>query len=150
MRINWGAVGVAGVVYWLFQAGWFTIFQVPWENGLRMSPEEIATYKAHPNFIPYVIALICNLVLAFIIARVLALGGVWTLVRGFRIGLLVGIAIALAMLTEMHFEDRLHTFIAVSAGAPLAGCIVMGLILGAWKPKLESTLTDADTRAGGI
>jgi hypothetical protein len=138
MRVNWAAVGVAGVVYWLFQAGWFTLFAKAWENGLRMSSEEIAAYKEHPNFLPYLIALISNFVLAFIIARMLALGGVWTLIRGFRLGLLLGIGIAAAMLTEMHFEDRLHTFITISAGCPLAGCTLMGLILGVWKPKLHS------------
>ena len=138
MRVNWAAVGVSGVVYWLFQAAWFTVFAQQWENGLRMSPEEIAAHKQHPNFLPYLIALICNFVLAFIIARVLALGGVWTLVRGFRLGLLIGIAIAAAMLTEMHFEDRLHTFIMISAGCPVAGCTLMGLILGVWKPKVHS------------
>jgi hypothetical protein len=39
------------------------------------------------------------------------------------------------MLTELHFELRPWQFIAVSAGAPVAGCALMGLILGAWRPK---------------
>jgi len=135
MRVNWAAVFASGIVYWLFQAGWFTFFSQPWQAGSGMSAEEIAVYKAHPNYIPYVIALVCNLILAFLIARVLALGGVWGLFRGFRIGLLVGLVAALAMLTEMHFELRPWQFIAISAGAPLAGCALMGIILGAWKPK---------------
>ncbi len=135
MRVNWAAVFASGIVYWLFQAGWFTFFSQLWQNGLRMSAEEIAAYKAHPNFVPYVIALVCNLLLAFIIARVLALGGVWGLIRGFRVGLLVGLVAALAMLTQLHFEQRPWQFIAISAGVPVAGCALMGIILGAWKPK---------------
>jgi hypothetical protein len=130
MRVNWAAVGVSGIVYWLFQAGWFTVFSQSWRNGSRMSAEE-----AHPNFVPYVIALVCNLILAFFIARLLALGGVWGLIRGFRIGLLVGLVAALAMLTELHFELRPWQFIAISAGAPVVGCALMGMIVGAWKPK---------------
>lgn len=139
MRVNWAAVGVSGVAYWLLQAAWFTVFANQWLGGLRMSADEIAEIKAHPNFIPYVIALVCNLILAFIIARVLALGGVWTLIRGFRIGLLVGLVAALAMLTEYHFEYRPLSFMLVSAGCPVAGCILMGLILGVWRPKTEIT-----------
>ena len=135
MRVNWPAVGVSGIAYWLFQAGWFTVFAQVWQNGLGMTPEEAAAYKLHPNFVPYVIALVCNLILAFFIARLLALGGVWGLVRGFRIGLLVGLIAALAMLTQMHFELRPMQFIAISAGAPVIGCALMGMILGAWKPK---------------
>lgn len=146
MRVNWAAVGVSGVAYWLLQAGWFTAFSQPWQNGLRMSAEELAAYKAHPNFIPYVIALVCNLVLAYIIARVVALGGVWGLFRGFRLGMLIGLVAALAMLTEMHFELKPWQFIGVSAGAPVAGCALMGIILGAWKPKsvvTESAVSEA-------
>ncbi len=136
MRVNWAAVFASGIVYWLFQAGWFFLFSPQWQAGLGLSAEEIASYKAHPNFVPYVIALICNLVLAFIIARVLALGGVWGLIRGFRIGLLVGLVAALAMLTQLHFEQRPWLFIAIAAGAPVAGCLLMGMILGVWKPKI--------------
>ena len=135
MRVNWAAVGVSGVVYWLFQAAWFTVFAQAWQNGLRMSAEELAAYKAHPNFIPYLIALVCNLILAYLIARVLVLGGVWGLFRGFRIGLLVGLVAALAMLTEMHFELKPWQFIAIAAGAPVVGCALMGIVVGAWKPK---------------
>lgn len=135
MRVNWAAVGVSGFVYWLFQAAWFTVFSQLWQNGMGMSSEEIAAYKAHVNFVPYVIALVCNLILAFFIARVLALGGVWGLIRGFRIGLLIGLVAALAMLTQLHFEARPWQFIAISAGAPVIGCALMGIILGAWKPK---------------
>ncbi len=136
MRINWGAVGVSAVVYWLLQAAWFTVFSVPWQNGLRMSPEEISAYRAHPNFWPYVIAFLCNVILAFVIARVLALGGVYTIIRGLRLGLLVGLVAAFAMITELVFEMRSQHFMLISAGCPLVGCTVMGIILGVWKPKL--------------
>jgi hypothetical protein len=81
------------------------------------------------------------LILAFFIARLLALGGVWGLIRGFRIGLLVGLVAALAMLTELHFELRPLQFIAISAGAPVVGCALMGMIVGAWKPKSSLTKT---------
>jgi hypothetical protein len=135
MRVNWAAIGVSGVVYWLLQAGWFKTFAQQWMAGLRMSSEELAYYQTHPDFVPYVIALVCNLILAYLIARVLALGGVWGLFRGFRIGLLVGLVAALAMLTEMHFELKPWQFIVISAGAPVVGCALMGMILGAWKPK---------------
>ena len=143
MRINWGAIGVCSVVYWLVQAAWFTVFSVPWQSGLRLSPEEIAAYKAHPNFWPYLIALICNFILAFVIARVLALGGTFNVIRGFRIGLLIGLVAAFAMITEMVFEMRPQHFMLISAGCPLAGCALMGVILGIWKPKLADTAQSA-------
>jgi hypothetical protein len=39
------------------------------------------------------------------------------------------------MVTEMVFEVRMQSFILISAAYPLAGCILMGIVLGAWKPK---------------
>ena len=137
MGINWAAVGVSSVVYWLLQAAWFTTFSRQWETGLRMAPEELAAYKAHPNFWPYVIALVCNFVLAYVIARVLALGEAHNVFRGFRVGLLVGVVAALAMITEMVFEVRSQQFMMVAAGCPLVGCALMGMILGVWKPKAK-------------
>ncbi len=135
MGVNWAAIGVSGVVYWLLQAAWFKTFSQQWQAGLGMSAEQMAAYNAHPNFLPYLIALLCNFVMAFVIARVLALGGVCTLIRGFRIGLLIGLVVAAAMLTAMHFEARPWQFIALSAGCPVAGCVLMGMILGVWRPK---------------
>jgi hypothetical protein len=135
MGVNWAAVGVSGVVYWLLQAAWFTVFSQQWQAGLRMGADELAAYKAHPNFLPYLVALVCNLFMAFVIARVLAMGGVHTLIRGFRIGLLIGLVAAAAMLTEMHFELLPLSFMLISAGCPVVGCALMGVILGVWRPK---------------
>lgn len=140
MRINWGAVLVAAIVHWLLGAVWFTVFSKAWTAGLRMPEEQLEAYRAHPNFWPYIIAFLCNLILAFVIARVLAIGEVHTLVRGFRIGILVGLAAAVALVTEMVFEMMGQTFMAISAGYPLVGCILMGIILGAWKPKAKVEL----------
>jgi len=135
MRMNWLAILVAAIAHWLLGAVWFTAFSKPWTAGLRMPKEELDAAMAHPNFWPYVIAFLCNLVLAFVIARLLAIGETHTLVRGIRIGILVGLAVAVAMITEMVFELMGQTFILISAGYPLVGCTLMGIILGAWKPK---------------
>ena len=143
MGINWAAVGVSSIVYWLLQAAWFTTFSHQWEAGLRMAPEELAAYKAHPNFWPYLIALLCNFVLAYVIARVLAMGETYSVFRGFRVGLLAGLVAALAMVTEMVFEVRSEQFMTVAAGCPLVGCTLMGMILGVWKPKVKQVAGQA-------
>ena len=135
MRMNWVAILVAAIVHWLLGAVWFTAFSKPWTAGLRMPKEELDAAMAHPNFWPYVIAFVCNLVLAFVIARLLALGEANTLIRGIRIGILVGLATAVALITAMVFELMGLPFILISAGYPLVGCVLMGIILGVWKPK---------------
>ena len=137
MRLNWGAVLVAAIVHWLLGAVWFTAFAAAWTAGLRMAPDELQAAKAHPNFWPYLIALLCNFLLAGAIARLLSGSESHTLFRGIRVGALVGMATAVAMVTELVFELRPRSFIVIAAGYPLLGCILMGIILGAWKPKVN-------------
>ena len=140
MRINWAAVLVAAIVHWLLGAVWFTGFANIWTAGLRMAPEELQAAKAHPNFWPYLIALLCNFLLAYAIARLLAGSESHNLFRGISVGMLVGLATAVAMATELVFELRPRSFIMIAAGYPLVGCILMGIILGVWKPKAKPEL----------
>ena len=106
-----------------------------------MAPEELQAAKAHPNFWPYLIALLCSFLLAYAIARLLSGSESHTLFRGIRVGVLVGMATAVAMVTELVFELRPRSFIVIAAGYPLLGCILMGIILGAWKPKANPDLS---------
>jgi hypothetical protein len=141
MRLNWGAVLVAAIVHWLLGAVWFTGFASIWTAGLRMAPDELQAAKAHPNFWPYLIALLCNFLLAYAIARLLAGSESHNLFRGISVGMLVGMAAAVAMTTELVFELRPRSFIMIAAGYPLVGCIVMGIILGVWKPKAKAEVS---------
>ncbi|HUI84978.1 MAG TPA: DUF1761 domain-containing protein [Candidatus Binatia bacterium] len=135
MRLNWSAIVVAGVADWVLGAVWFTAFANQWKAGLRMPPEELQAYSAHPNYWPYLIALLCSILIAYVIARVLAIAETHTLLRGISAGVLVGFAAAVAMVTEMVFEIRAGSFILISAAYPLLGGILMGIVIGAWKPK---------------
>jgi len=137
MRINWGAVVLAGFADWILGAVWFTALRAPWQAGTRMSQEELQTYTAHPDYWPYIISLLCSILIAYVIARLLGGSQSHGLFRGIRVGILVGLAAALAMLTEMAFEMRAVSFIMISAAYPLLGSILMGIILGVWKPKAE-------------
>ena len=141
MRVNLGAVFLAGVLDWLLGGVWFTVFAHQWRAGLRMSPEEIQSYSAHPNFWTYLIALLCSFLMAYAIARLLAGSVTHSLFRGLLVGILVGFAAGLAMVTELVFEIRSHLFILIAAAYPLAGCILMGIVLGAWKPKNRANLS---------
>jgi hypothetical protein len=135
MRLNWLAILVAAVVHWILGAVWFTAFSRQWQAGLRMSPEELQAYSSHPNYWPYIISFLCNVILAYAIARVLSIYDHTHLFRGLGVGTLVGLAAAVAMSTELVFELRSPQFIGISAGYPLVGCMLMGMIIGAWKSK---------------
>ena len=135
MGLNWPAILVAGIADWILGAVWFTVLANQWKAGLRMSPEEMQTYMAHPNFWPYIIALVCSIIIAYVIAHLLGSSPSHSVFRGISIGMLVGLAAAVAMVTEMIFEYRARPFILISAAYPFLGCILMGIIVGAWRPK---------------
>ena len=141
MRVNWGAVVLAAFVHFGFGAVWFRTFSKPWLAGTRLSAEEIQSYTAHPNFWPYIIALLCSVGMALVICWVMGGFGKYNILRGIVAGLMVGIVAALAMITEMAFEYRSSTFMFISAAYPLIGSILMGIVLGIWKP----TVTAANT-----
>jgi len=143
MRLNWRAVVVAGIADWILGAVWFTAFRAPWQAGTRIPPEEWKAYTAHPNFWPYIIALVCSILIAYVIARVLTSCQTHGLLSGIGIGALIGLAAAFAMITEMVFEIRPVQFIMISAAYPLLGGILMGIIVGVWKPKAKAELSSA-------
>ncbi len=135
MGLNWPAIVVAGLADWILGAVWFTVFANQWRAGLRMTSDEMQTYMTHPNFWPYIISAMCSIILAYVIARLLGSAPGHSLFRGISIGMLVGLATAVAMVTEMIFEYRAHPFVLISAAYPFLGCILMGIIVGAWRPK---------------
>jgi hypothetical protein len=143
MRLNWTAVLVAGIADWLLGAVWFTVFASQWKAGLRMAPEELQAYMSHPNYWPYLISLLCGILIAYVIARVVSSSETHGLFRGVTTGLLVGLAATLAMVTNMVFELRSASFILISAAYPLLGCILMGTIIGAWKQPKKVELSAA-------
>lgn len=140
VRVNWLAILVAAVADWLLGAVWFTVFASQWRAGLRMAPAELQQYMSHPNFWPYLIALLCSFLMAYAIARIVAGSTTQGLFRGINAGILVGLAAAVAMVTEMVFEIRPMPFVLISAAYPLMGCILMGIIIGIWKPKGAHTV----------
>jgi len=135
MKVNMGAVGLAAIVHFAFGAFWFTTFATPWRAGTRLSPEELQSYMAHPMFWPYLISFVCSFGMALVIAWVLASQCRYGIIRGAIAGLMVGIVAALAMITEMVFEMRVASFMMICAGYPLIGSMLMGMVLGLWKPK---------------
>jgi Protein of unknown function (DUF1761) len=141
MRVNWVAIIVAAIADWLLGAVWFTVFATQWRAGIRMPADQMQATMAHPNFWPFLVALISSFVMAYVIARVVAGSVTHTLFRGIIAGILIGLAAAAAMVTEMVFEIRPGSFILLAAGYPLVGSILMGIILGAWRPRPGTDLS---------
>lgn len=141
MRVNWAAVMAAAVADWLLGAVWFRAFANQWTAGSRMPAEQMQANITNPNFWPYLVALGCSILMAYVIARIVAGSESPGLFRGIVAGALVGLAAATAMITQMMFEIRSGPFILISSGYPFVGCILMGIIIGAWRHKAGPAAT---------
>ncbi|MGA3209927.1 MAG: DUF1761 domain-containing protein [Terriglobales bacterium] len=135
-RINLAAVAVSGVVFWLIQAVWFTVFGDAWIAAVGMPAERVAAAKAHPSFWPYVIALAANILIAYVISKVMISSGAASIGRGMMTaGTLWGGILMTDMLTSNSFEQRPASVTLINGGAALAGMMACGIICGAWKKK---------------
>jgi hypothetical protein len=130
-RVNPIAVVVAGVAYWVVQAGWYTAFAQQWIAGTGRTVPELTV---GPVATRYVVALICDVAVAYGVSWVTGLAGERSVSTGIRSGVMLWLLfIATQLATNYAFENRSVTFFMINAGAALVGIIVIGAIVGAWR-----------------
>jgi Protein of unknown function (DUF1761) len=133
-RINFIAVGLGGVLYWLLQAGWYTLFSNQWLAGVGKSMEELQQGGNLP--LPYITSFVCDVVVAYVLAWVVARTGEQSAARGATCGILLALGIVAATLaTNYSFEARPLGFFLVNAGCALVGFTIVGALVGGWKKK---------------
>jgi hypothetical protein len=134
MKTNWLAVIAAAIAHFFLGAVWFSGMKSAWLAGVGKTEQELMQ-QGSPAM-AYSIAFVCNLIMALVLAKVIAASGRWSATGGMRVGLVLGFGLAFtAMVTELVFEARSGQFLLIAGGYPVVGCMVMGAILGAWKPK---------------
>jgi hypothetical protein len=134
MKTNYAAVVVAAIAYWMLGAVWYgVLFSKPWMELEHMSMEQA---KSMNPVLPYVITLLLNLVIAYVVAQICVWRNANTVGRGAAVGVLlwVGVVGPITFTTYMY-EMRPHLLFAINEFYPLAGLVLMGSILGAWTKK---------------
>jgi hypothetical protein len=127
------AVIVAAVLHWLLGAVWFTTMKQAWLTGIGKTNEQLMA-SGIPAWLPHVVTLLANLVMAYVLGWLILATGPQTAARGVMIALAVWAGfIASAFATEYVFEGRSLQIFAINTGYPLVGLLIMGIVLGAWK-----------------
>jgi hypothetical protein len=134
MRINYPAVVVAAVAYWVLGAVWYgVLFNKPWMALEHMTMEQ--AQSMNPTA-PYIISFLLGLLVAYSLAQLCVWRNANTAGRGASIGVLVWIGfIGPITFTTYMFEMRPHTLFAINQFYHLAGLVLMGLIVGGWTKK---------------
>src|SRR5665213_1164030 len=134
------------IVSFLFEAGWFSTFMVPWAIGIGRSED----WAAHPirALIPlqFAVALLCSFVAATVLSYFIQKTGEQTLLRGVKIGVLVWLGFIVTTLAKNYiFEVRPPSLYAINLTYTLLDMALIGAIVVAWKGK---RLPDASVAEG--
>jgi hypothetical protein len=134
MKTNYAAIVVAAIAYWLLGAVWYgKLFANAWMELEHITPEQA---KAANPILPYVIALLLNVLIAYALSQVCLWRNANTVGRGAAVGVMIWIGIVGPITyTTYMFEMRPPTLFAINEFYPLAGLVLMGAILGAWTKK---------------
>jgi hypothetical protein len=135
-RVNWLAVVVAAVVYFVVGALWYSmLFGNAWMIGIGKTEAQIMAERPNP-LMAYLITFICNLILSSVLAQVIVATGKATATHGMRVAFIAWAGfIATTLMMNYQFEVRTFTLWAINAGYCLLGMLIMGGILGSWTKK---------------
>ena len=146
-RVNPAAVVVSGLVFWFIQAGWYTAFREPYMNALNITPEQMKAATENPSLLPYVTALLSNILIAYVISIVMRQSGAVVVSRGIIVALVLWGGIVMTTLaTQYSFAQRPTALLLINGGSCLVGMLACGIICGAW-PRKEKTPTMITTGA---
>lgn len=134
MKINYPAILVSAIVYWLLGALWYAVlFAKPW-----MALEHISMNNPSGMnpVLPYIVTFLLNLLIAFVLAQFCIWRGANTAIKGASLGALLWIGfIGPITFTTNMYEMRPVQLFAINELYALVGLFIMGWILGAWTKK---------------
>lgn len=133
MKTNYAAIVVAAVAYWLLGAVWYgALFSKPWMALEQVTEEQAKT----AGFLPYIVSFLLNLLIAYVLSQIIHWRNAYTAGRGAAVGVILWIGfIGPITYTTYMYEMRPKELFAINQFYPLAGMVLMGVILGAWRKK---------------
>jgi len=136
VKLNWLAIFVAALAAFFFEAVWFSLFMIPWLDGVGRTHEYLTTVATVTPATQYVTVFLCSVVAATVLSFLTQITGLQTAKRGILIAVLVWVGfVATTWAKEYVFEARTLEIFSINAGNSLLGLMILGAITGAWKAK---------------
>jgi hypothetical protein len=134
MKVNYPAVLVSAIAYWMLGALWYgLLFGTRWMALEHMTTEQA---RSADSALPYLISFILDLLIAYVLAQLCLWRNANTMGRGAAIGVLLWIGIVGPITyTTYMYEMRSKELFAINEFYPLVGLCLMGVILGVWTKK---------------
>jgi hypothetical protein len=123
---------IAAIAGWLAGAVWYGILGKPWLAALGRTKKDINKKRGTPAFyVPFVVAFIANLIIAWVLCGLMRHIGPLSLRSGLISGGFVWLGFVLTTLaTNNAFGGRKFMLTVIDAGHWLAVLLVIGAVLG--------------------
>lgn len=132
-NLNWIAIALATVLSMAIGAGWYSALAKPWIAANGFSPEQIKSVEANDTPVIYVIAALCHLVMAVVLAGIIfhAGGSEITAGDGALTAFLIWLGFIVTSMTVNHrFQFKPWALTAINSGHYLLVLLAQGLVIG--------------------
>ncbi|HEV2706579.1 MAG TPA: DUF1761 domain-containing protein [Pyrinomonadaceae bacterium] len=143
LRINYTAVLVSAILYWMLGALWYSplLFAGKFIELTGWTPQQLEAIQAAGTGKLVAGAFISSLVLAYVLAHFVRFTRSETALDGARTGFWLCLGFVLTSnLETVLFENRPLGLYLINNGYHLAGFLMMGALLGAWKRRESPVL----------
>jgi hypothetical protein len=129
--INYLGVILAAVASWLAGAAWYTVLARPWMIALGKTKSELMTPAGTPSPLPFVVAFVAQLVMAWVLAGIVGHVGAVTAVNGIIAGLFAWLGFVVTSLAVNYSFARHQIMLTlIDGGHWLLVLVLQGAMIG--------------------
>lgn len=134
MKVNYWAVLVAGLLYWILGAVWYGLFSAPFIRLMRWTPEDLARLEAQGTGKELALAFATSVLTAYVLAHFVRYVGARNFLDGALTGFWAFVGFVLTTnLATVIFEGRPAGLYFISMGYNLVALVLMGVLLAVWR-----------------
>lgn len=134
MKVNYLAVLVSGLLYWILGAVWYGLFSAPFIRLMRWTPEDLARLEAQGSGKELALAFVTSLLAAYVLAHFVRHVGARNAVDGALTGFWAFVGFVLTTnLSTVIFEGRPAGLYLINMGYNLVALVLMGVLLAVWR-----------------
>jgi hypothetical protein len=141
MKINYAAVVVSAIVYWVLGGLWYSpvLFGGKFIEIMRWSPEQLARIEAEGAGAQLALAFVGSLVAAYVLAHIVRYTSAESATDGAKTGLWLWLGfIVTTNLNTVFFEFRPLGLYLINIGYHLVAFLAMGALLAVWRKRSEA------------
>jgi hypothetical protein len=141
MRINYAAVFVSAIGYWVLGGIWYSplLFGNKFIQIMRWSPEQVARIQAEGAGAQLALAFVGSLVAAYVLAHLVRYTSAESASEGAKTGLWLWLGfIVTSNLNTVFFEFRPLGLYLINIGYHLVALLAMGALLAVWRKRSEA------------